>query len=338
MRDSGITHYNFCNKSHLLRLPNLLEVSPRVENPSKRLLMLLPLFQSHKAERYVTEGGGIGAVWSRHSWLTNTDAVEHGIEIKFYIEDKVKDDAMPILKASSIDMDDVLFFNAKEFEHETIPRNYGKKIAAFVDPQFKEYDWILMIDADIFAVSEIGEKVPFFDAFFKGCVEGQIGNPCSMVREEGVPINWTSRFSHPLETPYDEAQARWRRVAETLVDKEQLAKFWDPEITTMIAGGGMHAYPAKTMMQNIGDLEWFRHTAQVLQDDEPVIALWYARGKPVWDLRERVKFNEVFIGPTINGSDYEDFKKFINEDIPFIFHYSMNPIEIFWRYGIHAAE
>ena len=107
----------------------------------------------------------------------------------------------------------------------------------------------------------------------------------------------------------------------------------------MIAGGGMHAYPAKTMMQNIGDLEWFRHTAQVLQDDEPVIALWYARGKPVWDLRERVKFNEVFIGPTYwYGSDYEDFKKFINEDIPFIFHYSMNPIEIFWRYGIHAAE
>ena len=338
MRDSGITHYKFAAKSHLLRLPNLLEASPRVENPSKRLLMLLPLVQSYRDIRYVEEVGTIGAIWSRHSWLMNTDAIEHGVEIKFYIEDKVKDDAMPILKANSINMSDVLFFNAKEFENDTASRLAGKKIAAFVDLRFKEYDWIFVMDCDIFAMSETGEKIPFFDTFFKNCTEGQMGTVVVMKDRVDIPINWANVLVNPNKISYEESQAVWKQKAVAIVGKKIARRFWAPDIPSIGVSGAMHAYPAKTMMQNPDDLEWFRHASQVLQNDEPVIALWYARGKPVWNLREKLKFNEVFIGPFIGSSDYEDFKKFINEDIPFIFHYSMNPVEIFWRYGIHAAE
>ena len=305
MRDSGIAYYNSVNKCHLIRLPNLSEPSPKVENTSKRLLVLFPLFSARRGVDYVKESGAIGAVWARDSWLRNTDAIEYGIEMKFYVEDKVSDRAIPILQSNFVDMEDVLLFNAEGFGDT----HFSKKIVAFTDLRFREYDWILVMDIDIFAVSETGAKVPFFHAFFEGCIEGQIGNCCSLVRENGVPINWTSYFSPP-ETPFDEAQARWRAVAETLVDKALIANFWDEEVTSMITGGGMHVYPAKTLMQNSDNLEWFIRVAQTIGDDEPVIALWHARGNPVWNVKERVNFNEVFIGPEISDN-YQTFKKFI---------------------------
>ena len=52
MKDSGKTGYDFWGKAHLGRLPNLTEETPRVENPSKRLLMLFPLFKSGARDTY----------------------------------------------------------------------------------------------------------------------------------------------------------------------------------------------------------------------------------------------------------------------------------------------
>ena len=127
-------------------------------------------------------------------------------------------------------------------------------------------------------------------------------------------------------------------MAETVVSPEIANRFWDKDVDSIIAGGAMHAYPAKSMMQKPELLKWFHRAAQVMQDDEAVIALYHAMGNPVWDLRARVKFNEVMVGPTIVGANYDDFKAFINADDPFIFHYSMNPVEYFWRSWIGGLE
>lgn len=338
MRDSGNTYYISSGKSHLVRLPALTVESPRVENPSKRLLMLIPLTRTTKGFDYVKEAGLIGGIWARHSWLTHTDAVPHGIEIKFYIEDVLKDDVMPILEANRIDEKEVIFFDGSSFENDSIPRLVGKKLASFIDPRFQEYDWIFVMDCDIFALSPDERKISFFERFFEGCIEGVIGNLYAMVRGIGIPPNWVSRFGDLDEVPFDEAQAIWRQMAETVVNPEVVNRFWDKGVDTIIAGGAMHAYPAKAIMQNTELLKWFHCAAQVMQDDEAVIALYHAMGNPVWDLRERVKFNEVMVGPTIVGSDYDDFKEFINADEPFIFHYSMNPVEFFFRSWIGALE
>ena len=65
MRDSGCGYYNASAKSHLVRLPTLMAESPRVENPSKRLLMLIPLTRAMKGFDYVKEAGMIGGIWAR---------------------------------------------------------------------------------------------------------------------------------------------------------------------------------------------------------------------------------------------------------------------------------
>ena len=336
MRDSGRGCYSAGRKSHLVRLPALAVESPRVENPSKRLLMLIPLTRAMKGFDYVKEAGMIGAIWARHSWLNHTDAVPHGIEIKFYIEDVLEDDVMPILEANRIDEKEVIFFDGSSFENDNIPRLVGKKLASFVDPRFSEYDWLFVMDCDIFAMSPNERKIPFFERFFVGCIEGVIGNLYALVRGIGIPPNWVSRFGDLDEVPFEEAQRLWRQTAATIVGPEVANRFWDESVNSIIAGGAMHAYPAKSMLQEPDLLKWFHHAAQIMQDDEAVIALYHALGNPVWDLRERTKFNEVMIGPTIAGSNYEAFKVFIDSGEPFIFHYSTDPVEFFWRSWIGA--
>ena len=339
MRDSGKTGYDFWGKAHLGRLPNLTAETPRVENPSKRLLMLFPLFKSGARDTYITDGGVIGGIWARHTWLKHTDALNYGIEVKFYIDEKVKDIALPIFEVNGIDTDDLLFFDSDPIEREDLGANHppSKKLVAFADDRFKDYDWIIIIDCDIFVMSFTGVPVPFFEKFFNGCIEGQIGNMCAMAMGEGVPINWVAKLMD-YNNPWEALQQNWRSEAGRIISKEDVEVFWNPNKHSMICGGAIHAYPAKAMMQSPENAEWFINAARVMQDDEAVIALWWAKGEPVWDMRERLKFNEVMIGPTIVGQDYEDFKAFVDSDIPFIFHYSVNPVDLEFRRGIGGLD
>ena len=338
MRDSGKTAYEFWGKAHLGRLPNLTEETPRVENPSTRLLVLLPLFQSGARNTFITDGGAIGAIWSRHTWLKHTDAVDYGIEIKFYIDDKIKDVCLPIFEDNGIDMADLLFFDSDPIERADLGGNHppSKKLAAFADDRFKDYDWIILMDIDIFAMAFNEKRTPFFEKFFSGCVEGQLGNMCAMAAGLGVPENWTAKLMD-FDNPWETLQEHWRSQAEKIVSKEDVSVFWNPHEPSMICGGVIHAYPAKAMMQT-EKAEWFINAARIMQDDEAVVALWWAKGEPVWDIRERLNFNEVMIGPTIVARDYEDFKAFVESDTPFIFHYSMNPVDLEFRRGIRALE
>ncbi len=344
MRDSGKTGYDFWGKAHLGRLPNLTEETPRVEIPSKRLLMLFPFFKGNGTDTYLMDGGVIGGIWARHTWLKHTDALNYGIEMKFYIDEKVKDIAFPIFEANGIDTDHLLFFDSDPIEREDLGRDFQftKKLAAFGDDRFKDYDWIIIIDCDIFAMSFTGEPVPFFEKFFNGCIEGQIGNMCAMAMSRSVPLNWIERLiahkNRDHNDSWEALQQNWRLEAEKIISKEDVAVFWDPQRLSMICSGFIHAYPAKAMMQNPENAEWFINAARIMQDDEAVIALWWAKGEPVWDMRQRLKFNEVFIGPTIVGQDYEDFKAFVDSDTPFIFHYSVNPVDLEFRRGIGALD
>ena len=336
MRDTDRTDCRHYSKMHLWRLPNLNMPQFRVENPSKRILMLIPIFQKNPGRQFIAESGAISAIWAKHSWLKNTDAIENGIEIKFYLEDQAKAQAMPTFEANGIDMEDIILFNGVPFEG--VPHNvFGKKCAAFTDMRFRDYDWILQIDCDVFAMSMDGDKLLFFESFFQGCVEGEIGNLYCLVQEP-PPSNWF-RSILPPDTPIGECQAEWRRRSESLIGKENADKFWDPDAWTLAAGGGMHAFPAKHFMQHrLTDVEWFANAAQTMQDDEAVIALWHAKGNPVWNIKDKLEFPYLMIAPHISWRDYEGFQRLTKSKTPFIFHYSTNPVETLWRIGIGADK
>ena len=85
----------------------------------------------------------------------------------------------------------------------------------------------------------------------------------------------------PSSASISEREAEWRRRAESLIGKVAADKFWDPEVQTLSCGGDMHAFPAKHFMQNRqSEVEWLANAARLMQNDEPVIALWYAKGNP----------------------------------------------------------
>ena len=117
----------------------------------------------------------IAAVWARRSWMTHTDANDYGIEIKFYVEECVRDSAMPILERNFVEEQDIIWYDDGDKLEGVIPNpegdgymTYGtKKCASYTDYRFEDYDWIFDTDSDIFAVSARGEKYPFFQKFFE---------------------------------------------------------------------------------------------------------------------------------------------------------------------------
>ena len=338
MRDTARTHCVDFGKIHLWRLPNLSEPLPRVENPSKRLLMLYSIFcLSPDNTVFVEENAVISAIWSKYSWLRNTDAIENGVEIKFYVEDKVKDAAMPIFEANGVGMEDIILFDGTPFEGD--PRTYyGKKCAAFTDMRFRDYDWILQIDCDIFVVAESGKKLNFFEMFFKECVAEEIGNPYFPISHNRPDPSWIASVL-PSSASIPEREAEWRRRAESLIGKVDADKFWDPEVQTLSCGGDMYAFPAKHFMQNRqSEVEWFANAARLMQNDEPVIALWHAKGNPIWHIRKKLGCDFVMIGPRLSGDYYDQFREFMESETPFIFHYSTNPVDIYWRVGIGCRD
>lgn len=324
-------------KPHLRALPILHHETPSVHSPSKRLIVLIPLARMNKHIYYATKDGGmIGAIWARHTWLTSTDAIDYGIEIKFYIEDVLESAVLPILKENRIDMKDVIFFDGSELENDEVIRLVGKKMIPFWDVRFKDYDWIFTMDCDIFAMAPAGKKLPFFEEFFKSCIEGEIGNCYAMNHGYGAMPNWVARYSNLDTVEYNKAERLWKQKAAQVVSREMVDSLWAPEVESIIAGGEMHAYPAKCMMEDYEMIEWFRKAASILQDDEVVMTFYHLLGNPVWNIREAIDFNRVFIGPEMDLDSYARFKQYIDSETPFIFHFSINGVEFLWRKWMQA--
>ena len=94
--------------------------------------------------------------------MSFTDAIDYGIEVKFYVDERVRDAAMPILERNFIREDDVIFHdNARQFD-VTYPTTAIQKAASYTDDRFADYDWIFDVDTDIFVMSPNRKKLPFF--------------------------------------------------------------------------------------------------------------------------------------------------------------------------------
>jgi len=64
-----------------------------------KALVLFPLFRWGDGAVDMLNAWIIrGALWARRSWVLNTDAVEHGVKIAFYVGDKSEDVIFPSLK------------------------------------------------------------------------------------------------------------------------------------------------------------------------------------------------------------------------------------------------
>ena len=326
------------SKSHLSNLPDIdvSQVPSRPDSISKRGLVLLPIFSgfpnNFPLRDDVAHHVASCACWARRSWLVNTDANDYGIEVKFYVEERVKDSAIPILERNFVEERDIIWFDGSRLEGvlSGVGTHGIKKCASYNDDRFQDYDWIFDVDSDVFAVSATGEKYPFFQNFFSNCHENIVG-ACFV----------SSLSSNPeCLTPYDigwgtfegDSVEAWKSRFEAIAGQAMLNKYFDPNLSFMTCNGSIVAFPAKHFMHNRrADCDFLVNTTRELLDLEATLSLWHSMGNPVFSITDHVKLAmfHAHFGP----QDVDLFLRYFSEG-PFLFHYAFPGINYFWRKGM----
>ena len=317
------------SKIHLGKLPDLTDdTTPRPSSISRKGIVLLPLF---KNSDIIAHHVGVCACWAHRTWLSFTDAIDYGIEVKFYVDERVRDAAMPILERNFIREDDVIFHdNARQFD-VPYPTTAIQKAASYTDDRFADYDWIFDVDTDIFVISPNREKLPFFRHFFDICDTEKIGvSWVSMANLTPTDLHWASDIT---ESEVD----AWKSRFLALVGEKIAATYFDPQAPIVVLNGGVIGLPVKHFQQSRwDDLEVITRGARDLRDLEAGLSVWDALRSD----RCGNSFFNIFSG--IRALNFRDadpgevqrFNDFCNEGEPFLFHYFSSQVLRNWYQGI----
>ena len=341
-------------KRHLRNLPDLEPdqvMDGTVREPGK-YLMLLSMFEGQRDKAYVADYVALSAIWARYSWLRYSDALEYNVEIKFYVEERVKDQAIPVLDRNFVDPSDVIFFNANKLEG-VLPHVDGgwitggmKKAASYNDYRFKNYEWVFDVDSDIFVLSPNKEKLPFFQTFFENCVEDMIGvcwpnfpNPPYPTPENQ---GWLKIFAEASQMmidtgiPADQSRLKipdWREQFEALSSPKLADDFFDESANFLICNGGIVAMPARYMMNERREVCEFLTTAcRELLDVEAAMSLYAALGNPLFDVFQDQPICLLHTDKGIEG--LREFQELQEKGEPFLLHYSTSWLDYFFQKGI----
>ena len=113
-------HRHLGSKHYLYQLPELPEPLERYDEYSQDLIMLYPIFRGVSHEPWDIEllFRIPAAIWSKRSFMLNSDVVEKGVPIKFYMEDGIWNDVgvQSYMKRQGVTEDDVITFDGSEME------------------------------------------------------------------------------------------------------------------------------------------------------------------------------------------------------------------------------
>lgn len=338
-------HYeHMSHKAHLSRLPNLSaeQQPPEIQNPSKRGILLVPLFHGQAGLDYIKHHVALSAVWCRKSWLENSDAHDYGIEVKFYVEEKVKDSALPILYQNRVPEDSIIYFDGS-FLEGALPyagefSTFGtKKMASWSDKRFKDYDWIFDIDSDTFAMSSSNRKLPFFTNFFVHNRLNSISTYCLDEKPDAPPFKTAADLlcRDGKGDTTAESIKDWEERFEALAGPDMLEKYVSPDHYFMCVYTMLTAFPAKHFNQHQGaDIDFLMEAARCLCNSEAAISLWHSLGNNVFNIEPIVRY--VIVHEHFKEEDIELFAKYYRGGKPFLLHYAHPGIDHWWREGIGA--
>lgn len=362
------------DKAHLWRLPDMEYAPPRVESPSKRAIVLIPLFESKPWHDGIVHHNGIGAIWARQSWLRFTDALDLGIEIKFYVEQKMLSEAAQIFRDNYVDDRDILIFDGTPFDERAwLCDNLGsftgeaKKCSMFTNPDLADYEWVFMVDSDVFVVSSKENNLYFFRQFFDTMPRDGLVSLVTTSNEywhdnpphqTAITDGWCRTASHTRSDAGNEAFEskcadffgdEMVDVHHCIVHPKSVRTWHDDRVKLtdlyfktdywyLNCQNGLMAFPAKEFMSNRWeDCQWLTDASHILLSDEFVFSVWHSRGKHLYEMRHHTDIESVML--TIfsgSGADIERYRSFIHDGTPFLFHYGSPLIEKTWREGIGA--
>ena len=332
------------SKLHFYTLPNIKEhqVPEKPEKPSKKGIVLFSLFQGFPSTKdliYDTLSG----CWARRSWMKHTDANELGVDVKFYVEEKIQDLVMPVFEQNFVEKEDIVWFSESKIEGEFYldgqPITFAsKKMESYTDERFEDYDWIFDFDCDVFVASSRGTKLSFFQTFFEHSDQDSLGC-CYQFRKASpffrTPIN--KRWCQGPDGKTTEASIEdWKRRFEAVAGKEMLNRYMSDDGDFIICHGGLNMFPARNFMTNRReDAEFLIKACRYLLNDELVFSLWHSVGNPVFDFRRLTKDGIPLI--VMNGLSAEAIEQLLylsDTGRPFIIHYSKDCLNLFWKKSI----
>lgn len=343
-------------KAHLCRLPNFEpnEIPPRVENLSKKGLVIIPLFGATTGSAaYVKSVGLISALWARRSWLLNSDAMDYGIEVKLYMENHFRENAeiMSILDTNGVTDADILWFDGS-FVEGAVPvsdkagtylARSAKVCTVYTNRQMEDYDWIFMADSDLFVIKSGEHRLPFFSDFFKSVYDPDLSG-------QDRPYNLMSFYVNdkPPAPPYqtEKVLARvqfssveeWKADFEALLGSDMLDRYCNPDRWFMIPHSSLHAFPAKHFMrERWDDCEFLIKIARIMISDEQTLSVWHSLGHEIGDL-SRTLDNcpmHMVVEPNV-GYTVDEVHSLFDAGIPYIIHFGAITLESIWREGIGA--
>lgn len=363
------------DKAHLYRLPDLLEPPPRIEHVDTRGVLLSPLFESKPWHDGIIHHNGIGAIWARRSWLLNSDAIDFGVEVKFYVEQKMLSEAAPIFRDNYVEDRDILVFDGTPYDENAWLRDQAgvftgeaKKCSIFTNSDLADYEWVFMADSDLFVMSSQQRKLPFFNQFFQTMPQDGLVSMTTTSSEwihdlhphqTAISDGWCRTASHTRTEPGNEIfKSKFAEfvgdetveVFHCVIHPESVRTFHTDQVKLidlyfktdhwyLNCQNGVMAFPARHFMaERWEDCQWLDAAAHALLSDELVFSVWHSRGNNLYEIRHHVDDIEsvMFTSSSDSIEDIGRYKRFIQEGKPFLFHYGSPLIEKSWREGIDA--
>ena len=250
------------HQHRLWRLPNLSGLPTIKDSINPSTIVLIPLF---KVRDDIFKMYTQTAIWAWYTLYHNTDANEHNIPIYFYVEDQLVDYVRPIFEENGIDWET----HVKIMETTEYQGYCAKKMIFYYDEQFKDYEYIYLIDADTFIGSPDSlHKFEFFDKhepILDGIGFGNVRiipsgySPIDLMRER------LGSLGGDLTKPFSLHDA-FLKIGIANPD-EAIKKICGNKIQDCSAW--LIRYPARHFHENHQDvIEFFRRTSKVLSCDE----------------------------------------------------------------------
>lgn len=272
-----------------------------------RGIVLLPVFRS----RRLTSFDDVimkSAVWAWRSWLCHTDAVEHGVSVKFHVETAVYDRFAKYLQQHSIDPD--RWTEELDIGNHKVT-DLGKFAMFYEDTKFDGYDFVLAADADLFCAKPTEKKMNFFERFFANDEIASMSIACMHAHKtSGMSVSWVHEFCK-----YGNTEEQFHEAISNLSDGT-----FDYEDRFGVRGI-LHAYRSGSL--SIEDRQFLVECCRVLCNDEVGISVF----AQVADVEILSLFRALDVH---HVSDIMNFDKYSRGTDPYFTHFNTSH-EMRWR-------
>ena len=303
-------------KNYLRNLPEDLPQKLPVYDKTSAVVMLYPIFQekgipSNYHKLYVKS-----TLWNMWSYIQNSNVVEEGIPLKFYIQDHVFEEEFDYLKRQGITESDCIIFEnrCKREKFHSGHVNLALKLYPFLDKRLADYEKVFINDADMFLCKTEFATSQFNVQEFVNLVPVDKIGIKSIAYRDNIEdrSNWLNKFKNSDTSLFFEA------IKMLGVDK----------LTQLIqsVNGSFYIYSPRHLSSTF--LSYLEKAIPILRDDELVISV-YNMSNPV-----NVRIVDAYISGNTHMSyarTEKDIIRMLDDKIHFYFSHWVASAEYNWR-------